>query len=98
MESFVKGTAVMPPCVKRNSLATAVKILCSALRVAVAVGFLFAANSALAASKAKDRPSAPLRSPLGVSTSARGNAAEDRLRNIMKICRCDEYDRAKGAY
>jgi hypothetical protein len=97
MESFVKGTPVVPPaeCDRR---ATVLKTACSALGAAVAVVFLFAGNSVLAASKAKDRPSAPLRSPSGVSTSAHGNAAEDRLRNIMKICRCDEYDRAKGAY
>lgn len=97
MESFVQATCVVPP-VECDRRATVLKMVRAAPGIAVAIAVFFSANAALAASKGKDRPSAPSRSASGGSTAAHGNAAEERLRTIMKICRCDEYDRAKGVY
>lgn len=94
----MERTPLLPPVVKRDSRVTGAKILCSALAAAIGVVFSFNATAALAASKGKHRHSAPARSAFGASTPSQGAGAENRLRNIMKICRCDEYDHAKGAY
>jgi hypothetical protein len=65
---------------------------------AISAVIALTATSAFAANKGKYRHTVSGRSSSSVSTPSQGNAAEDRLRNIMNICRCAEYDRAKGAY
>ena len=68
----------------------------SALFVAISAVLALAATSAFAANKGKYRHTVSKRSPSGLSAPSQGNATEDRLRNIMNICRCGDIP--KGTY